>query len=111
MQFKGGKGVAAMMGIYMATDIRLWFLAGAPGVLMVLLTKYVSLGSITYAVLLIVDAIFLYRSAESGMEFILLTCFLSIMTIIRHRGNIKRLLTGTERKLGQKESSPENGSN
>lgn len=103
MQFKGGKGVASLMGIFMAIDIRMWFLAGAPGVLLILLTKYMSLGSLTYMVLLIVTSIIFYHGAPGGLEFIIITSCLAVMTIIRHKENIKRLIKGTERKIGQKE--------
>ena len=102
MQFRGGKGVAALMGIFLATDIRMWLIAGAPAVLLIILTRYVSLGSLTYMALLIVTSIIFYHAAPGGLEFILITSFLAIMTIIRHRANIKRLVTGTERKIGEK---------
>lgn len=110
MQFKGGKGVAAMIGIYLITDLRMLLIAGIPALVLLYLTKYMSLASITYMVLLIVTSVVFYLKAPFGLEVIVITAVLCLTTIIRHRGNIQRLIAGTERKMGQKEtpSAPQN---
>jgi len=104
MQFKGGKGVAAMIGIYLITDLRMLIIAGVPALILLYFTKYMSLASITYMVLLIVTSVVFYLKAPFGLEVIAITAALCITTIVRHRGNIKRLIAGTERKIGQKEA-------
>ncbi len=105
MQFKGGKGVAAMIGIYLTMDLRMLIIAGVPALILLYFTKYMSLASITYMVLLIVTSVIFYWNVPFGLEVIAITAILCITTIIRHRGNIKRLINGTERKVGQKEAA------
>lgn len=97
--FRGGKGVATSFGVlflYMpqvaAITLVLW-------IVVVLLTKYSSLGAIISFALLPLGAL-LTDSQEKDKLFIgVLIAFLIIM---RHRDNIKRLITGTERKIGQR---------
>lgn len=102
MQFKGGKGVAAMIGIYLVTDLRMTLIAAVPALILLAVFRYMSLGSITGMAMLIVLSIVFYHGAPHGLEVILLTVVLAGSVIIRHRGNIKRLINGTERKLGEK---------
>lgn len=102
MQFKGGKGVAVMIGMILFADPLLLVTAGLPALILLWITKYVSLASITYMALLIVESLFMEWGDPNGLEIILLTSVMAATTIIRHHANIKRLLNGTERKLGQK---------
>ena len=74
----------------------------------VLLTKYVSLGSILVVLELFVGVV-LYGvlgkwklSAVHLTEMYVIAFFLASMAIFRHRENIKRLLNGTERKIGER---------
>ncbi len=100
MQFKGGKGVAAMIGIFLAADFRMLLIAGIPSLFVLYFSRYMSLASLTYMVLLVVCAICFYHGAPHGLEVILLTSGLAASTFWRHRANIKRLLNGTENRLG-----------
>lgn len=102
MQFKGGKGVAATIGIFLATDIRLLLLAGVPALILLAITKYMSLASLTYMLLLVVVSAIFYIGTPIGLEVIILATVLSISGFWRHRGNIKRLIRGEEVKMGQK---------
>jgi len=102
MQFKGGKGVAATIGIFLATDIRLLVLAGVPALVILATTKYMSLASLSYMLLLVVVSAIFYIGTPIGLEVMALVIALSISGFWRHRGNIKRLIRGEEVKMGQK---------
>lgn len=105
MKFKGGKGVAATIGIFLVADLRLLMLAGIPALLVLWSSKYMSLASLTYMGLLVIGSISLYHGSMAGLEFILLTALLAASGFYRHRENIVRLFEGRENKLGQKISS------
>ena len=102
MQFKGGKGVAATIGIFLASDIRLLLIAGIPALILLAVTKYMSLASLTYMLLLVITTAFFYLGTPNGVEVFILTVILAMSGFWRHRGNIKRLLRGEEVKMGQK---------
>jgi glycerol-3-phosphate acyltransferase PlsY len=98
IKFKGGKGVATAVGIYAA--LAMIPLLGSVGVfvIVVLLTRYVSLGSLLAMVFY--PLFVLYFHGDSGV--VLLSCAILCLIIFRHLGNIKRLIAGNERKLGEK---------
>ena len=106
--FKGGKGVAATAGIIMALDIRIAVVCLAVFIITVAITRYVSLGSIFVMIILIGMSHFLVKfsygfgEGVSPMEFRLLTAAVGLLSIFMHRANIKRLLGGTENKIGKK---------
>ena len=102
MQFRGGKGVAATIGIMLAADPRILLFAGIPALLILYLSKYMSLASLTYMILILLFAVVFYYDQPHGIEVILLTLIMSISGFYRHRANIQRLLEGKESKIGQR---------
>ena len=102
MQFKGGKGVAATIGIFLAADIRLLVLAGVPALIILATTKYMSLASLSYMLLLVVVSAVFYIGTPIGLEVMILVIILSVSGFWRHKSNIKRLIRGEEVKMGQK---------
>lgn len=106
--FKGGKGVASTAGIIMALDIRIAVVCLIVFIITVAITRYVSLGSIFVMIILIGMSHFLVKfsygfgNGASPMEFRLLTAAVGLLSIFMHRANIKRLLGGTENKIGKK---------
>jgi len=106
--FKGGKGVASTAGIIMALDIRIAVVCLIVFIITVAITRYVSLGSIFVMFILIGMSHFLVKfsygfgEGASPMEFRLLTAAVGLLSIFMHRANIKRLLGGTENKIGKK---------
>lgn len=106
--FKGGKGVASTAGIIMALDIRIAVICLIVFIITVAITRYVSLGSIFVMIILIGMSHFLVKfsygfgEGASPMEFRLLTAAVGLLSIFMHRANIKRLLGGTENKIGKK---------
>ncbi|NTW72022.1 MAG: glycerol-3-phosphate 1-O-acyltransferase PlsY [Eubacteriaceae bacterium] len=100
MGFRGGKGIATSIGVYLAFDPVVAAICMSIGLALIIATRYVSLGSITgMAILPIVT--FLFYGVSYTLLFAILVGFFSIY---RHRTNITRLLNGTENKFGQKKS-------
>lgn len=110
MGFKGGKGIAASAGLLLAMDWRVMLVCLVVFVAVVAATRYVSLGSILVMILFFVGMVFFGVRGDFGInkaslpEFCAMTSAVSIMGIWRHRSNIKRLMSGTENKLGAKKS-------
>lgn len=101
--FKGGKGVATSLGVVLMLDWKVGLIVGACAILIMAITRYVSLGSIlggaAFIVVEIVKAI-----VTKNANAVQLICIIVIggLLIARHHANIKRLLNGTENKLGAK---------
>lgn len=96
--FKGGKGVATGAGVVLAMA-PLAFL-GAFGIwaLLVFLTGYVSLGSVVAAASLPLLTVWLYPGRPAVLW---ITAALGALVVWMHRGNIGRLLKGTESRFGR----------
>lgn len=106
--FRGGKGIACTAGLLAAFDIRIGVIALVTFLAIVILTRYVSLGSMVivseFALFIIVFGQFgLYHMAQAPLiEMYVLAAFLAGMAIYRHRANIVRLLNGTENRIFEK---------
>lgn len=98
LRFKGGKGVATTIGMLLASNIALGIGAIFIIVMIVLLTNYVALGSVIVYAILPFALIFLNYSYGS----ILIAAFISLLGIWKHRGNINRMLKGTENVIFKK---------
>lgn len=96
--FKGGKGVATTIGVFVVASFFPSLIAGILVILIIALTRYVSLGSIVFMILTPV-LMFVFRSVP--VEAALMALLIGLLSIWRHRTNISRLLNGNERKLGQ----------
>lgn len=93
--FRGGKGILSGLGIAAAVDYRCALLIIAVFVLTVALTRYVSLGSILAAAALGIFFGVMYLDHPWVMVGGIV---MAVLAIFMHRGNIQRLLSGTERK-------------
>ena len=104
MGFKGGKGIAATLGMLLALDWQYGLLAFALFLVILFTTHYVSLGSIcgyvaAYLMVVIGGARGRYGMGfDHTVEMDLILGLLTLQAILKHKGNIKRLLSGTERK-------------
>lgn len=103
--FRGGKGIVTSVAIIFAIDWRLGIIVLGVGVIAIILTRYVSLGSLIGCVLFPLVCYVRYMDAPWSYEkaVIIPAVFLGILGILRHKKNIKKLMTGTERKIGEKE--------
>ena len=99
LRFKGGKGVATAAGAFAALAPRAMLFALIAFALVVALTRYVSLGSIVAAVCFPVSFYLTASPARTNMLVALLTSISSLLIIIRHKDNIRRLLAGTENRF------------
>ena len=99
LKFKGGKGIATTTGVYLA--LAPWAVLIALGVflLAVLVTRYVSVGSISGAVAL-VAAVWILPPHNVFLGIV--TTALGALAIYKHKSNIQRLRAGTENRLGKK---------
>ena len=108
LNFRGGKGIACTAGLLTALDVRIGLIALFTFLLVVVITRYVSLGSIIivseFALFLVVfGQMGLYGMEQAALnEMYILGVFLAAMAIWRHRANIIRLLNGTENKIFSK---------
>lgn len=102
--FKGGKGVASSLGLVLVINWQAGLICLVFALLVMALTRTVSLGSITAAILFPVLTLFNIGTQYylvSGNYFIF-SVVLALIVIFNHRENIKRILTGTENKLSFK---------
>lgn len=95
--FKGGKGVATSLGSMITLNPIIASICFLVFLVVVFFTRYISLGSILGISISPIIMIIL-----KNKQAFFITLFLTAVTIVSHRENIKRLLNGTERKLGQK---------
>lgn len=106
--FRGGKGIACTAGLLAAFDIRIGVIALVTFLAIVIITRYVSLGSMVivteFALFIIIfGQLGLYHMAQAPLiEMYVLAAFLAGMAIYRHRANIVRLLNGTENRIFEK---------
>ena len=98
LRFRGGKGVATALGVFLALVPFAALIALGVFVVIVLLTRYVSLASILAAAVMPIAGLALVplRSPVVIAGFV----FLSVLIIVKHHANIRRLLAGTENRFG-----------
>jgi acyl phosphate:glycerol-3-phosphate acyltransferase len=98
LRFKGGKGVATAVGAFAALAPRAIVVALVLFILVVALTRYVSLGSIVAAAAFPLLVWWLNPAERTTGPVLLLIAASSLLIIIRHKDNIRRLLAGTENR-------------
>lgn len=105
LKFKGGKGIASLAGLLCSTDWRITVVCAALFLGIVIVTRFVSLGSICVAVMFFILTVsFGLRgdftvTPQRQIEFFAVAGFIAAMAVWRHKANIRRLLNGTENKL------------
>lgn len=95
--FKGGKGVATSIGVFFALNWILGLCFIGTWLIIALISRYSSLSAIIATLLTPVYGFFLL-----GAQALLPLIIIALLVLIRHRGNIVRLFSGTESKIGQK---------
>ena len=105
--FKGGKGVATSLGVLLMSNWQIGLICLVFAVVLMALTRMVSLGSCAAAVLFPVLSLFINQhytvltDGKSGRVYFVYSVILAIIVLYNHRSNIKRILNGTENKLGK----------
>jgi len=105
LRFKGGRGVAASVGIWLGLAPAPVLLALGVFVAFIASTRIVSLASISAAIVL-PPAV---AAARCPRSYILLAILMSGLVLLRHRENIRRLIDGEEPKIGSAKPHPADG--
>ena len=106
--FKGGKGVATSLGVILMSNWQIGLICLVFALVLMVLTKMVSLGSCAAAVLFPVLTLFINTNytvlseGKSGKVYLIYSILLAVIVLFNHRSNIKRILNGTENKVGSK---------
>ena len=102
-EFRGGKGVATSIGVLIILNWQIGLICLVYGIIMIILTRMVSLGSITAAILFPVLTIFIRdHYIAYGFNYIIFGVVMACFIIFNHRSNIKRLNEGTENRISLK---------
>jgi glycerol-3-phosphate acyltransferase PlsY len=106
--FKGGKGVATSLGVLLMSNWQIGLICLVFALVLMLLTRMVSLGSCAAAVLFPVLTLFIndnytvLTEGKNGNVYFIYSLLLAVIVLFNHRSNIKRILNGTENKIGSK---------
>jgi acyl phosphate:glycerol-3-phosphate acyltransferase len=104
LKFKGGKGVATSAGALLALAPVATLIGVAVWIIVFWLTRYVSLASITAAVVLpIVILVVRSHDQNNGKPLIIASICVAAVVIWRHRSNLSRLMRGTEPRFRKRE--------
>lgn len=101
LKFKGGKGVATALGVLAGFDGWLALICAGVWLLAALVTRYSSLAALIAAIAAPVATAWI----GAGDEALIAVAAMSAILILRHRDNIKRLLAGTEGRIGGNKKS------
>ena len=103
LNFKGGRGVATSAGVFLALSPLSISVAILIFILVVSITKYVSLGSMIAAVFLLITHTVFFVLCESANPYVFyFTVILCLFIIYKHKPNIIRLVKGSENKINFK---------
>lgn len=106
--FKGGKGVATSLGVILMSNWQIGLICLVFALVLMVLTRMVSLGSCGAAILFPVLTLFINTNytvltdGKPGATYFIYSVILAIFVLYNHRSNIKRILNGTENKLSFK---------
>ena len=107
-QFKGGKGVATSLGVLLMSNWQIGLICLVFALVLMILTRIVSLGSCGAAVLFPVLTLFINENytvltaGKKGTTYLVYSIILAVIVLFNHRSNIKRILNGTENRLCSK---------
>jgi acyl phosphate:glycerol-3-phosphate acyltransferase len=101
LNFRGGKGVATGLGAFLLIAPKAALIAAGIFVIVAAVSRYVSLGSMIAVAVFPIIAGFLrqFYLSRTGLALISLAC---LLILVKHRENLRRLLAGTENRMGAK---------
>ena len=106
--FKGGKGVATSLGVLLMSNWQIGLICLVFALVLMILTRMVSLGSCGAAILFPVLTLFIndnytvLTEGKSGNVYFIYSVILAVIVLYNHRSNIKRILDGKENKISFK---------
>ncbi|QHW34921.1 glycerol-3-phosphate 1-O-acyltransferase PlsY [Paenibacillus rhizovicinus] len=95
--FKGGKGIATTVGVMASLAIVPTLVAGVVAIVSIAITRFVSLGSLIFALLV---PIFIWNFGDKPQSYVWAALVICLLAFVRHRTNIVKLMQGKENKLG-----------
>jgi glycerol-3-phosphate acyltransferase PlsY len=95
LRFRGGKGVATALGVFLALSPLAVAVAVGVFIVLMLIWRYVSLGSISAAAVMPIAV----WALGGGRVLIVVTMLIAVIVIVRHIENIRRLVAGTENRF------------
>ena len=101
-RFKGGKGVATSLGILLLINWKIGLICLIFGVALIAITRMVSLGSISAAILFAILTIFIQDSYIASGNYIVFAFMLAGFIIFNHRTNVVRIAKGEENRISFK---------
>ena len=101
-KFKGGKGVATAVGVLLTTNWQIGLICLVFGLVLIALTRMVSLGSISAAILFPILVLFIKSNYIVEGSYFVFSIIIAVLVVFNHRENVKRLLNGTENKISFK---------
>ena len=105
--FKGGKGVATSLGIILIVNWKIGLICLIFGVALIAVTRMVSLGSISAAILFAILTIFIQDSYIASGNYIVFAFMLAGFIIFNHRKNLVRIFKGEENRISFKKKENE----
>jgi glycerol-3-phosphate acyltransferase PlsY len=103
LKFKGGKGVATALGVFLLLFPKAVLVSLAVFIIVLLVFRYVSLGSVLAALVFPIAAYFFYHPDWLSLVPVAAA---AALVILKHHQNIRRLLAGNENRFGGGKSSP-----
>ncbi len=119
MKFKGGKGIAASLGILLTVDWRVFLYAGIPALIILAVFRIMSVASLSFETLIFIFYIVVYSGNDYFWWILPVALLYPVLGFYGHRGNIKRLLhnqeprlwgKGSKKDLAQKEQNQDGSS-
>jgi len=104
LKFRGGKGVATALGVFAILFPKAVLISLAIFVIVLVASRFVSLGSILAAISFPIAAWFLYRPEWPSL---LLVSLVAVLVVTKHHQNIRRLLAGNENRFGAPKAAAE----
>lgn len=107
-EFRGGKGIATAIGVILLINWQIGLICLVFGLVLIALSKMVSVGSIGAAILYPVLTVFInnhFIVGGSGIKYFVFSLIIAAIVIFNHRENLKRISAGTENKLSFKNTN------
>lgn len=106
-KFKGGKGIATALGVLLMTNWQIGLICLIFALVLMALTKMVSVGSIAAAILFpilvaFIDQNYIVPTSNSNWSYLVFSIIVALLVIFNHRANVQRILNGTENRLSFK---------
>lgn len=104
--FRGGKGIATSLGVLLVTNWQIGLICLTFAIVLIALTKMVSVGSMAAAVLFPILTLYIGKEhfivQGKTLSYVVFSIALAVIVMYNHRENIKRILSGTENKISFK---------